>query len=260
MTAAMNESNKPFILMYHGIVDDLNELPPTREAGASRYDVTQENFAFQIALLHNKGFKIVPYSNELTDKEVVVTFDDGEVNNFTKAYEVLKGYECKAYFFIIPDRVGNQGYMTWEQIKELSEAGMFIGSHGLTHSILTELSADELIHELSESKRIIEEQLGVSIDVISIPRGFCNDAVLRKAYEVGYKYVFISQKPRILTEAGIERMDIQSSWTMKRFAQALEGKMPIKEKFLKGAITITRKILGDKGYNRLRTSLMRKED
>jgi len=82
--------------------------------------------------------------------------------------------------------------MSWQQIKELRNAGMIIGSHGMTHRILTVLNEKELDYELGESKKILENELGSEINNLSIPRGFCNKKVIEKAKKLQYQTIFTS--------------------------------------------------------------------
>lgn len=59
--------------------------------------------------------------------------------------------------------------MGWEQIRKLHQAGHIIGSHTLTHPNLAYVSNGDLNRELVESKKVLEEKLGVSIMHFSYP-------------------------------------------------------------------------------------------
>ena len=91
--------------------------------------------------------------------QVVYTFDDGLLDQYTHAYPMFKEAGLKATFFVIAGKVGDpNGYrskaerntplMTWEQIKEMSDGGMEIGSHSFsdtsTSSPLAKLPVDFL--------------------------------------------------------------------------------------------------------------------
>jgi len=253
----MTKHNNPLVLMYHGIIGDQSEIPPKREAGAHIYDLSKDQFTLQIKHLKKQEYAVVPLDRISNDKDIIVTFDDGELNNYTQAFKVLKQYQCFAYFFIIVERVGTEGYMTWPQLKEMAASGMIIGSHGLSHCILTELSDDDLQRELKQSKEILEKNLGKVIDTISIPRGFSNDKIIEKAHELGYKNVFISQKPTHMTTEAIMRTAVKGNWNLKRFIMALQGKSPLKEKLICRMIGLVKLIIGDKGYNALRGILVK---
>ena len=106
----------------------------------------------------------------------------------------------------------------------MQREGMIIGSHGLSHQILTNLMDSQIDEELRASKRTIEVNLNMTVDTISIPRGFCDDALIQKAYELGYKTIFISDRPDDLKSHCLSRIAVKSRWTVKHLANALEGK------------------------------------
>src|SRR3990167_153270 len=178
--------NTPLVLMYHGIVTEWTVLPKEREAGADLYDVQLPNFQAQMQRLSADGYKVETVngnSENLSPKSVVLTFDDGEMNNYEHAFPVLKKHRFPAYFFIIASRVGKKGYMGWDELRALHAYGMVIGSHGFSHEILTNLLDTQIEEELKASKRYLEYNLKIPIDALSIPRGFCDDKVIRMAYE-----------------------------------------------------------------------------
>lgn len=118
------------------------------------------------------------------DYAVILTFDDGHNNHFTSAYPLLKKYNMQGVFFIIsgkPDVDGN--YSTWEQIAEMAEGGMEIGSHTVNHLNLAELGEDDLIKELKDSKELIEEKAGVPVISLCYPAGKYSEEVMRLAEE-----------------------------------------------------------------------------
>ena len=188
---------------------------------------------------------------------MIITFDDGEFNNFLQALPVLKDFGWKAYFFIIIKRIGKNGYMDWKELKELHKAGMVIGSHGLTHEILTNLLDSQMEEELRASKKNLEINLGIHIDTISIPRGFCNDKVIETAYRLGYKTIFISERPAGLKSGCISRVAVKSNWSLKRFESALNGHTPFIESLGEIIKKILKTILRESGYNWVRGVLIK---
>lgn len=77
-----------------------------------------------------------------------------------------------------------------KNIKELNNSGLVeFGSHSHTHSILTNLSEDELKIELEYSKSILENTLEDKIDIIAYPNGVCNDMIDNLSKSLGYKYI-----------------------------------------------------------------------
>jgi peptidoglycan/xylan/chitin deacetylase (PgdA/CDA1 family) len=247
--------------MYHGILSGpAHPIPPNRETGAELYDITVDDFKAQMKWLKDDGYAPTLNDNTrvlLSPKPVIITFDDGEMNNFREALPVLAKYGWKAYFFIIIKRIGKDGYMGWKELKELHKAGMAIGSHGLTHEILTNLLDSQMEEELRASKQNLEINLGIPIDTVSIPRGFCNDKVIETAYKLGYKTIFISERPAGLRSGCLSRIAVKSNWTIKRFDMALKGKVPLTESLGDMVKKSLKTVLRESGYNWVRGILIK---
>ncbi len=174
------------ILMYHRIDENSTN---------SRLSVSPESFERQMEFLKSRGYNVVSLG-ELIDlikkrnipyKTVAITFDDGYENNFISAYPVLKRLGFPATIFIIVALVSQPEYMTWDQIRELSENGIDIGSHTMTHAWLPDLDDKGLQVQLVDSKRALESHLEKRVDFISYPLGGFNRSVLEKVREAGYK-------------------------------------------------------------------------
>jgi peptidoglycan/xylan/chitin deacetylase (PgdA/CDA1 family) len=85
--------------------------------------------------------------------------------------------------------------MTWDQVRAMQQGGMEFGSHTHTHPILSRLTPPQLEHELAESRRILEKELGRPCEVISYPVGMgeavsdsVEDAAVRAGYRMGCTY------------------------------------------------------------------------
>jgi peptidoglycan/xylan/chitin deacetylase (PgdA/CDA1 family) len=258
------------VLAYHSIGGD-----EVGEVGRGLYCVRENNFRAQmehVADLNilrrmkdvgrgtNSSFVHRPSerserSSYVLRNTLVLTFDDGDTTNYTRAYPILKELGLKAYFFILVSKVGSPGFMNWGQIRELKDAGMIIGSHGMTHRILTTLNKKDLDYELRESKNILEENLGTAVNDISIPRGFYNEAVLNKIREAGYKTVFTSSL-RDADEFKRGRISVKSDWDMDRFARALNNEYSLREKGVELVKSVSKRILGANTYDRVRSKIL----
>ena len=257
----MSDHFSPTVLMYHGILSASSpNIPSIRGTGAAIYDVSTENFEAQMKWLKANDYTPVLYDNTralLSPKPVIITFDDGEMNNFQEALPVLNAFGWKAYFFIIIKRIGQEGYMGWKELKELHKAGMVVGSHGLTHEILTNLLDSQMEEELRASKQNLEINLGIPIDTLSIPRGFCNDKVIETAYRLGYKTIFISERPAGLKSGCLSRIAVKENWSIKRFEMGLKGQTPLLDSAGGITIKILKTVLRESGYNWLRNVLIK---
>lgn len=188
-------------------------------------------FKQQMELAEKHGFKLTG-RDPVNDYEYKVCFDDGFAGL----------YECRDFFvtrsasptvFIAPTLVGQEGYLNWSQILELSQAGFDFQSHTLSHVTLTDLTEDELYVELDEPRKIMNGRLGRCPDEVCFPRGCFSPLVVRMARQVGYKRMYTSV-PGVFNEclsvAGCEGADLRSRTLVQNlsahdFVNVLKGGM-----------------------------------
>ncbi|MDO4988377.1 MAG: polysaccharide deacetylase family protein [Synergistes sp.] len=182
------------VLMYHGVGTE-----NVKNWGDML--ISPEVFEQQIKYLHDHGYKLVSVEevserlkmNKDVKKYIAITFDDGYLNNYTYAFPILKKYAATATFYIIPDAVGSTGYMGGPakymgdaEIKEMLKAGMRIGSHTMSHSDLTLLQEEQYQNELAESKRLLEQRFGTTVESIAYPYGSYNEKTVSSVKKYGY--------------------------------------------------------------------------
>ncbi len=169
--------------MYHQVA----ELPPDRDPlGLS---VSPRDFRRQMAYLAQGGYRCLSLGEAVENlarkhrprKTFVLTFDDGFEDFYTTAWPILDEYGFTATVFQVVGRIGQDTdwegqsgpragrLMTWAQLRELTERGITIGSHTMTHPRLTTLDADTARDELARSKQELEAQLGRAVDYFSYP-------------------------------------------------------------------------------------------
>lgn len=183
------------IFMYH-IINSKSIQEEGAKVRSDPYSLSELDFSQQMDYLFQNGYQTIPLDKlvscaekkeELIDKVLIITFDDGHVSNYTKAYPILQKRNFTATFFVTTGLVGSNNMLSWEQIIEMKNNGMDIGSHTLTHPCPADLTVEELRYELEHSKKILEEHLGTEIKYVSSPTGFFNPAMIHIAKEVGYK-------------------------------------------------------------------------
>ena len=85
---------------------------------------------------------------EKDKKKVLLTIDDGFLSFYDNAWPILKKREIPFILFVSTEPVGNNGYMNWNQIKEIDkESFAFIGHHSHTHDYLIENSNEDFIKD-----------------------------------------------------------------------------------------------------------------
>jgi peptidoglycan/xylan/chitin deacetylase (PgdA/CDA1 family) len=104
-------------------------------------------------------------------RRVAITFDDGNAGQYELAYPALRARGMTATFYVTTTWVGRPGYVTWDQLREMVDAGMSVQSHTRAHPFLSELPADALRAELRESKREIDARLQQETVEIAFPGG-----------------------------------------------------------------------------------------
>lgn len=188
-------TNKIPILLYHDLesVDCPNEKS---NLAAKETVVNIQNFESQIRYLAennyetisiNEYFTYLKKEHQLLSGKIILTFDDGHYSNYTLAFPVLLKYGFKATFFITTNWLNQPFHLTEEQVKEMVEKGMEIGSHGLTHKFLSGMDSEGIEFEFSESKRILEFITKQPVNYIAFPGGHYNSKVLGLLKVSGYK-------------------------------------------------------------------------
>lgn len=116
---------------------------------------------------------------------VTTSWDDGHHHDVRTA-ELLNRHGLKGTFYVAFNEP-REPQISTEEIHTLHDMGMEIGSHSLSHRLLTEIPQDEVSAELVESKRRLEDILGQKINSISYPLGYHNDLILKIWREAGYR-------------------------------------------------------------------------
>ena len=255
------------VLMYHGIHEsrtDHGRFDP-------RYSLNPRQFAAQMHCLSELGVAgWLPVSGEaLVAPEapagrhmVLITFDDGDVSNVEKALPILQESGLTAVFFITRNFVGQRGMISRAGIRELADAGMVIGSHGLSHRFLNTLSPAALAIELSSSRDFLQQITGREVVLLSLPGGRGGQREIEAAHDAGYRSVFGSRPGNnVVTPAGglIDRVVITRKTDPVAFAQLVRWQGPAvwRQRARYRLLGWPRRLLGDRGYDQVRRVLVR---
>jgi peptidoglycan/xylan/chitin deacetylase (PgdA/CDA1 family) len=193
-----------------------------------------------------------------------ITFDDGHISNYELAAPILESRGLRAMFFITVGWTGNKsGYMNWDELRALHNAGHTIGAHGWTHTLLTHCNDAELDHELREARVTLEDRLGAAVKTMSLPGGRYNRRVLKACEGAGYQHVYTSvpQVERIPLGATVGRLnirgDMQAEWIARLFAP--DGKLLAELGRSSRRKDGLKKLLGDTLYFKLWSLVNRQE-
>jgi len=167
-----------------------------------KWSVSISRFKRQLQILKDNGWNTACISemlawHKLPNKTVFITFDDGYADNLY-AFDALSNLGMKATWFIVTDHIG--GRSTWEDqesnalpmlrdedLTQMHAAGMEIGSHGHTHTPLTDLPSDKLHSELTRSKDVLEGILSCPVISFAYPYGHCSQETADAVAAAGYQ-------------------------------------------------------------------------
>ncbi|MER7574365.1 polysaccharide deacetylase family protein [Streptomyces sp. NPDC126514] len=187
----------PWVAMYHS-VGDCSDDP-------YRITVTPERLGEQLGRLRRRGLRGVSVADLLAARArgegrglVGLTFDDGYADFVDHALPVLRRHDCGATLFVLPGRLGGDNawdplgprkpLLTADGIRYAAEAGVEIGSHGLTHVDLTRADDDLLRTETAGSRARLAELTGAPVDGFCYPYGTVDARAVEAVRAAGYSY------------------------------------------------------------------------
>lgn len=214
------------VLMYHHVSAKHDSLT-----------VTAKNFDRQIAGLAKHGYTSLGskdlenfYAGKpLPKKSVLITFDDGYLNNWVYAHPVLKKYNMRALLFTITGLIGNgpvrpfngqtkdlphcPGHhqakkimfteksddvmLRWSEIHTMVRDGTFeIHSHTHTHKrwdLIDKINKNEhILADLNQSRQILQAQLGQVSGHLCWPQGYFDSAYQQIANDCGFNFLYVT--------------------------------------------------------------------
>ena len=167
---------------------------------ANRYKLHVADFEAQIA-----GIRAVRHDHPALSSLVcegvasiadpyLITVDDGGISYYTTIADSLERLGWRGHCFMSTDRIGDSGFLTRAQLRELDGRGHVIGSHSASHPTrFSALRYDEMLSEWSCSRRALEDILGHSVTVASLPGGYFSSDVAWAAAEAGIRVLFTSE-------------------------------------------------------------------
>ncbi|MGE5074203.1 MAG: polysaccharide deacetylase family protein [Anaerolineae bacterium] len=174
----------PILLYHHIAVSPVN----------SRYYVPPDTFEAELKLLHDWGYSTITTSmlvqaiqkgTSLPPRPMLITFDDGNEDNYTNAFPIMQKYGFTGVLYIVVQYMNLPNYMTVDQIKEMAAAGWEVGSHSETHRNLVG-DEDVLRYEIVQSRKDLEDRLDLPVLTFAYPFGVENGAAADYAHFADY--------------------------------------------------------------------------
>lgn len=168
------------IILYHHVAED---TPASTSISPADFDA-------HLRYLRDNDFNVIALDRmidslrsgqSLPEKSVVITFDDGYSSIFDEAFPMLQAYGYPFTLFLSTEPIddGLSNYMTWDQIREMSGAGVIIANHMVDHPYMLEARDNESIGQrldrlradLLKAEGRIEQETGQSHRFLAYPYG-----------------------------------------------------------------------------------------
>lgn len=162
----------------------------------------------------------------IPEKSILITFDDGYMDNYTNAFPILKELNMKATIFLISGGIDNGYYLSTDQIKEMSNYGIDFQSHTVNHKYLDELSYQEQLKEVTESREAIKKITKKDVIAIAYPYGNYNNDTLKATEKAGYSLAFTTDRglaDRNDNKLELNRIYVSSNYSLNDFIYILNS-------------------------------------
>lgn len=196
---------------------------------------------------------------QLGQNRWLLTFDDGNASDYELVFPFLLESNMSATFFVITERIGQPGYLTWSQVDEMWRHGMCIGSHSHSHHRMTDLSSKLAYEEFVVSKKILEDRLGSKIEAFSFPYGAMDNDLYKQGLTAGYTYICNSAHGVVCGKKPlIPRNSINSRMEWSAIKKVLDPNFSTRILWLGEDIAKAsfKKLIGHKRYRKFRDSLI----
>lgn len=248
MTDFCSKIGRPLpILMYHHI-----GIPPAHVKIKGLY-TTPRQMEWQIQWLLKLGFNFIDFRQlaeehdsgvQKTSNPIVLTFDDGFLDNFEQALPILRKYEIPAVIFPVVGDLGKRG-VVWsesaeqspgdlidvDQLRAMNRAGIEIGSHAMDHVHLDRQPPASSHKQLLQSKKTLEDILDTEVLSVAYPYGAYNEQVIEGARGAGYRFGVTTEKgtnENTTDELKLERIPVKGTrwhhhWKFRKQMKTLRG-------------------------------------
>ena len=218
-------------LMYHRFNE--NQYPST--------NIRMQDFIKQIEIIKKQNIIFVnpvDFNKNLihlkNKKKILITIDDAFLSFYQNAWPLLKKNKIPFILFVSTREVGKFGYMSWDQIREVSRENFtYIGNHSHSHEYLIDENDDFITKDLLKSISILKKELNLNTDFFSYPFGEYSLNFKKIVRANGFEFAF-GQHSGVIDETKdmleLPRFPINEKYgELKRF-KTLVKTLPLKYK------------------------------
>ena len=190
-------------------------------------------FEEQLDWLASRGFHTVSLHDLLDSRQrrlplpessIILTFDDGTADALGMVLPALRKRGMRATFFVITDLIGHAGYLSWDGVRALADAGMEIGSHTATHPRLPDLPEARVELELAESRRTLMAELQRPVEALAYPYNAVRSPIVVAAAHAGFRVAVSGPVHGGADLLNLRRTPINGATTLEQFQRAAAGR------------------------------------
>jgi peptidoglycan/xylan/chitin deacetylase (PgdA/CDA1 family) len=179
--------------------------------------VTTPVFESHLRYLRDHAYTVIPLRQlvghclggqpSLPSHPVVIVVDDAHRTVYTDMLPLLKRYQLPMTLFVYPSAISNASYaMTWQQLREVGTTGLVdFQSHTFWHpnfkvdkKRLPPVDYEGFVDtQLKKSKKILEKELNVKVDMLAWPFGIYDDELMNRARDAGYRAAFSIERRHV---------------------------------------------------------------
>ncbi|MAJ85639.1 MAG: polysaccharide deacetylase [Candidatus Pelagibacter sp.] len=217
--------------MYHRFEE--NKYPST--------NIRMSQFLSHISFIEDNNLKFInpkkfleEIKNNKEQRKVLLTIDDGFSSFYISAWPILKKKKIPFILFISTREVGKNGYMTWDQIREIQSYKFTeIGNHSHSHEYLIDFDNVNIRKDIETSIKLFKKELGQNSDFFSYPFGEYSIQLKNIIIDFDFKFA-LGQHSGVIDETKdsfeLPRFPINEKYgEMKRF-KSLMKTLPFKYK------------------------------
>lgn len=214
-----NNTNGIAVLYYHSV----------RQTEDNELIISPDKLKEQLQFLKDQGYvsltlaeakEYILNNKQIPEKSILITFDDGYMDNYSNAFPILKELNMKATIFCIGSHLDGSYYLSEDAIKELVDYGIDIQGHTVNHDKLSNLTYEDQLKTLKNSKEYLEKITHKEVFAVAYPFGQFNDDTLKAAKESGYSLGFVTDTGMAMNSDNplkLKRIYISSQYDFNKF-------------------------------------------
>lgn len=200
------------ILMYHHV----QPIAEATKLGHAPLTVDRDIFESQLAYLNDQKYttitldslvKALQTHSSIPEKSIVLTFDDGYIDMYTYVFPLLKQYNIMGNFMIPTGLIENTDYMTWNQVKEISEdSHVSLYNHTWSHAALGQSTKEKIEFELTTSTQDFINHIGHMSNVFAYPYGSYSDMAIDALSSHGFTAAVTTEAGRVQCDSYLMKL------------------------------------------------------